>query len=73
MMFTPSFQVYGLLDALVTDLLALADELNPQKRMLRSLCVSAPDPCLSCLPGNCLINKSIKDICSYHLPYASVS
>lgn len=32
-MFTPSFQVYGLLDALVTDLLALADELNPQKNV----------------------------------------
>lgn len=28
-MFVPFFQVYGLLDTLVTDLMVLADELSP--------------------------------------------
>lgn len=30
-MFVPFFQVYGLLDTLVTDLMVLADELSPIK------------------------------------------
>lgn len=31
MTFVPFFQVYGLLDNMVTDLMVLADELNPQR------------------------------------------
>ena len=36
-MFIPSFQVYGLLDALVTDLLVLADELSPKENVKEPL------------------------------------
>lgn len=35
--FTPFFQVYGLLDTLVTDLMVLADELRPVKDVEETL------------------------------------
>lgn len=37
MMFIPFFQVYELLDTLVTDLMVLADELSPIKNVEESL------------------------------------
>jgi len=35
--FTPFFQVYGLLDTLMTDLMVLADELRPVKDVEETL------------------------------------
>lgn len=40
----PFFQVYGLLDTLVTDLMILADELSPMKNV-GELFLCEPDPC----------------------------